>query len=242
MYAVERALAAARAVEYNTTGGNAPSGVGAASGMCRRPVLSDGSSDSEAEEDDNRRRRRGGGRRAGHHHHSVRGSAPVGGAAIAPPSSLLEDVVVAPDPASLATGTGAQSNDSAKPEIDDAEVKAIGDKFGIFLASLLAFSRQIRNAVAAKMMARMGHRDGQGLGREGQGMSSALVVEKTSRRGGKIIHERDRQRAAAGQQGDAAPAEGAQVTTFPLAPAHATNHPRIVVFVSVLSEVNGGTD
>lgn len=44
------------------------------------------------------------------------------------------------------------------------------------------------------MMARMGYRQGQGLGKEGQGMSSALVVEKTSRRGGKIIHEKDLQR------------------------------------------------
>ncbi|BHF73829.1 hypothetical protein SprV_0401691300 [Sparganum proliferum] len=214
----ERALAAARATEYNSTGGNAPSGAAASSGMCRRPVLSDASSDSETEEDDNRRRRRGGGggggRRSGHHHHhhSSRGSGPVGGAAIAPPSSLLEDVVVTPDTSSLASGTGAQLNDPTKPEIDDAEVKAIGDKFGI-------------NAVAAKMMARMGHRDGQGLGREGQGMSSALVVEKTSRRGGKIIHERDRQRAAnaAVQQIDPASTDGSQNSALPLAPAHATN-------------------
>lgn len=44
------------------------------------------------------------------------------------------------------------------------------------------------------MMARMGYREGQGLGRESQGMSTALVVEKTSRRGGKIIHEKDQQR------------------------------------------------
>lgn len=44
------------------------------------------------------------------------------------------------------------------------------------------------------MMARMGYRQGQGLGKEGQGMSSALVVEKTSRRGGKILHEKDLQR------------------------------------------------
>ncbi|KAL7060575.1 hypothetical protein AAHC03_010240 [Spirometra sp. Aus1] len=209
----ERALAAARATEYNSTGGNAPTGAAASSGMCRRPVLSDASSDSETEEDDNRRRRRGGRRSGHHHHHSSRGSGSVGGAAIAPPSSLLEDVVVAPDSSSsLASGAGAQSSDPTKPEIDDAEVKAIGDKFGI-------------NAVAAKMMARMGHRDGQGLGREGQGMSSALVVEKTSRRGGKIIHERDRQRAAAvaGQQVDATSADASQNSALPLAPAHATN-------------------
>ena len=32
---------------------------------------------------------------------------------------------------------------------------------------------------------------GQGLGKGSQGMSTALVVEKTSKRGGKIIHEKD---------------------------------------------------
>lgn len=40
-------------------------------------------------------------------------------------------------------------------------------------------------------MAKMGYRHGSGLGRDEQGMSMALQVEKTSRRGGKILHERD---------------------------------------------------
>ena len=41
------------------------------------------------------------------------------------------------------------------------------------------------------MMAKMGYREGQGLGRAQQGMSSALIVEKTSKRGGKIVHEKE---------------------------------------------------
>jgi len=44
---------------------------------------------------------------------------------------------------------------------------------------------------AAKIMAKYGYQQGKGLGRAEQGMSQALTVEKTSRRGGKIIHEKD---------------------------------------------------
>ena len=50
------------------------------------------------------------------------------------------------------------------------------------------------NAVASKIMAKMGYKSGEGLGRDNQGMSTALMVEKTSKRGGKIIHERDIQK------------------------------------------------
>lgn len=47
------------------------------------------------------------------------------------------------------------------------------------------------SSVAAKIMAKFGYKDGQGLGKQEQGMSIALQVEKTSKRGGRIIHERD---------------------------------------------------
>lgn len=47
------------------------------------------------------------------------------------------------------------------------------------------------SSVAAKIMAKFGYKDGQGLGKQEQGMSVALQVEKTSKRGGKIIHEKD---------------------------------------------------
>ena len=45
--------------------------------------------------------------------------------------------------------------------------------------------------VAAKIMEKLGYKEGSGLGKNQQGMSMALQVEKTSKRGGKIIHEKD---------------------------------------------------
>lgn len=47
------------------------------------------------------------------------------------------------------------------------------------------------SSVAAKIMAKYGFKDGQGLGKQEQGMSMALQVEKTSKRGGRIVHEKD---------------------------------------------------
>ncbi|SPP85537.1 splicing factor 45 [Drosophila guanche] len=47
------------------------------------------------------------------------------------------------------------------------------------------------SSVAAKIMAKYGFKDGQGLGKSEQGMSMALQVEKTSKRGGRIIHEKE---------------------------------------------------
>ncbi|XKL65154.1 hypothetical protein PGB90_005240 [Kerria lacca] len=46
-------------------------------------------------------------------------------------------------------------------------------------------------SVAAKIMAKYGFKEGQGLGKKEQGMAMALQVEKTSKRGGRIIHEKE---------------------------------------------------
>ncbi|XP_065177305.1 splicing factor 45-like [Sycon ciliatum] len=43
------------------------------------------------------------------------------------------------------------------------------------------------NSVASAIMAKYGYKEGQGLGKSEQGISTALAVEKTSKRGGKII-------------------------------------------------------
>jgi len=53
------------------------------------------------------------------------------------------------------------------------------------------FAPSLGGSVAAKIMAKYGFKEGQGLGKQEQGMSQALQVEKTSKRGGKIIHEKD---------------------------------------------------
>ncbi|XP_045781016.1 splicing factor 45 [Maniola jurtina] len=85
------------------------------------------------------------------------------GVAIAPPPSLTMESLSPPPPAVPAA--------SPSP----------GFSIGGYGAS----------SVAAKIMAKYGFKEGQGLGKKEQGMSVALQVEKTSKRGGRIIHEKD---------------------------------------------------
>ncbi|KAG5676391.1 hypothetical protein PVAND_006231 [Polypedilum vanderplanki] len=47
------------------------------------------------------------------------------------------------------------------------------------------------STIAGRIMAKYGFKDGQGLGKQEQGISSALQVEKTSKRGGRIISEKE---------------------------------------------------
>ncbi|XP_022803548.1 splicing factor 45-like [Stylophora pistillata] len=50
--------------------------------------------------------------------------------------------------------------------------------------------------VASQIMAKYGWKDGQGLGKQEQGINTCLQVEKTSKRGGKIINQDKESKAA----------------------------------------------
>jgi len=60
--------------------------------------------------------------------------------------------------------------------------------------------------IAAKIMAKYGFKEGGGLGKDGQGISQALIVEKTSKRGGRIIKGDDGTTEPAAPAGVAIPA------------------------------------
>lgn len=90
----------------------------------------------------------------------------VGGVAIAPPPSLQES---SPAP-------------TTPPGPDGQKLPPVsGEKYGLSFGG----------SVAAKIMAKYGFKEGQGLGKQEQGISMALQVEKTSKRGGRIISEKE---------------------------------------------------
>ncbi|XP_075234806.1 splicing factor 45 [Lycorma delicatula] len=97
----------------------------------------------------------------------------ITGAAIAPPPSLQEPTSTSPSVDTVSSSPSSSSSSSSSSSTTAAAPKVYGA------------------SVAAKIMAKYGFKEGQGLGKKEQGISMALQVEKTSKRGGRIIHEKE---------------------------------------------------
>ncbi|XP_073969404.1 splicing factor 45 [Rhodnius prolixus] len=86
---------------------------------------------------------------------------------------------------------------STPPRVEeDNEEKPVSSRGGAAIAPPPSLMEQVipkayGASVAAKIMAKYGFKEGQGLGKKEQGISMALQVEKTSKRGGRIVHEKD---------------------------------------------------
>ncbi|XP_044133073.1 splicing factor 45-like [Bufo gargarizans] len=134
-----------------------------ASGFSRRP---DPESDEEEDFDRERRKR------------------VMGGAAIAPPTSLVEK-----DRESIVPSYDEEPRPhppipkaAIPPPIYDEPERPRSPT-----GPSNSFIANMGGTVAHKIMQKYGFREGQGLGKHEQGLSTALSVEKTSKRGGKII-------------------------------------------------------
>ncbi|KAG7456269.1 hypothetical protein MATL_G00250000 [Megalops atlanticus] len=139
---------------------------GAPSGFSRFPT--EGESDEEEDYEKERRKRS------------------MGGAAIAPPTSLVEK-----DRELLGAGYGYE--DETRPRVPSSKAAIPppmyedSDRPRSPPGPANSFLANMGGTVAHKIMQKYGFREGQGLGKHEQGLSTALSVEKTSKRGGKII-------------------------------------------------------
>ncbi|XP_072233609.1 splicing factor 45 isoform X2 [Leuresthes tenuis] len=136
---------------------------GAPSGFSRFPAAEEDSEEEEEYEKERRKRS-------------------MSGAAIAPPSSLVDR----DGPASFSYDDDGRSARGSKAAIpppmfeDSDRPRSPPGPTSSFLANM-------GGTVAHKIMQKYGFKEGQGLGKHEQGLSTALSVEKTSKRGGKII-------------------------------------------------------
>ncbi|XP_055047228.1 splicing factor 45 isoform X2 [Misgurnus anguillicaudatus] len=151
-------------------------GGGAPSGFSRFPTEGDSDEDEEYEKEKRKRS--------------------MTGAAIAPPSSLMER-----DSSFTYEDDGRQRSKAAipPPVFEDSDrPRSPPGPTNSFLANM-------GGTVAHKIMQKYGFREGQGLGKHEQGLSTALSVEKTSKRGGKIIIGDSTEKTDASKKNEANP-------------------------------------
>lgn len=101
--------------------------------------------------------------------------------------SKRKDSAAIPPPTSLTT---------SEPEEKDVVESALEELSRTKAQKSNPFSKPKFGSVASQIMSKYGWKEGQGLGRQSQGISTALAVEKTSKRGGKIVNlsaEREQQ-------------------------------------------------
>ncbi|XP_034529906.1 splicing factor 45 isoform X1 [Notolabrus celidotus] len=157
---------------------------GAPSGFSRFPAA-EGESDEEEDYEKERRKRS------------------MGGAAIAPPSSLVDR----DGPAAFSYEDESRPARGSKaaippPMYDDSDrPRSPPGPTSSFLANM-------GGTVAHKIMQKYGFKEGQGLGKHEQGLSTALSVEKTSKRGGKIIIGDAAEKSGSSQSGAAEASAG----------------------------------
>lgn len=137
---------------------------------------------------------------------------------------------------SSTTGFAGRKNFNEEDEDDDEPIPAKKSSGGaggggVAIAPPPSLQQESSNSnpagalgVAAKIMAKYGFKEGQGLGRQQQGIAAALQVEKTSKRGGRIINEKD-------------PASSAVVMMPPPPPAAAKPEPTIAEIMKNPSKV-----
>ncbi|VDM44576.1 unnamed protein product [Toxocara canis] len=136
------------------------------------------------------------------------------GAAIAPPQALMEaDSKVEPD-----VPTSSENNEMPPPSF----VPSFGIGKGL--------------GVAANIMTKFGYKEGAGLGRAGQGMSTALKVERLGKNAGVIVNEHEQNIRAAAAAAAAAGSEPSPPSSVPAPAPPSSGHPPAINMTEALKK------
>lgn len=146
-----------------------------------------------AENDSRRRRRRSGSDSDSDDDRRRRRSRRKDAAAIPPPSNMA-----VPPPSSQSKPPEQKQEQEEKPVVQSALQELSKKK----ARKANPFGKPKFGSFASKIMSKYGWEEGKGLGKASQGISTALSVEKTSKRGGKIVNMAAEQEQQAEQEAE----------------------------------------